>query len=57
MLVVVGVEEALTGSDHWEWLSGGTPVAVKTVGRVAARQPSISSGQTHNREIVQRLLL
>jgi len=32
--VVVGVEKAaLTGSDYWEWLSDGTPVAVKTVGR------------------------
>ena len=35
---MVGVEEALTGSDYWEWLSGGTPVAVKTVG--SGRQPS-----------------
>ena len=42
VLVVVGVEEALTGSDYWEWLSGGTPVAVKTVGSGRHNRPSLN---------------
>ena len=42
VLVVVGVEEALTGSDYWEWLSGGTPVAVETVGSGRHNRPSLN---------------